>query len=193
MTSVDDWITVHRKLGHLGTKLMNKTINAGVGLTFSKNKFAPLANSCDCLETKNKTGKLKKKKIISRNYDLLDVVEIDAQGPFPVIANDGTTLNLKMIDYKSNWLCFKTVKSLDAASTLQEFINFQNKIERQTGKLIKRVRCDGGNEYMKDFLSYMDISGIVKEKAVGYTHHHPAKAERTNQTILRNGRAMLKE
>jgi hypothetical protein len=102
-------------------------------------------------------------------------------------------MNVKMIDYKSNWLKFATVKSLNAKDTLDLFINYQQKLERQTRKKIKRVRTDGGKEYMKDFLSYMDLSGIIKEKAIGYTHHHPAKAERTNQTILRNSKAMLKE
>jgi len=191
---VNDWITIHRKLGHVGKKLMNKATKAGAGLTLSKNRFEALEGDCEaCLETKAKRKNLKKQKKVIHNYDLLDVIEIDAQGPFSITANDGTCMNLKMIDYKSNWLKFATVKSLNAKDTLDLFINYQQKLERQTGKKIKRVRTDGGKEYMKDFLSYLDLSGIIKEKAVGYTHHHPGKAERTNKTILRNSKAMLKE
>jgi hypothetical protein len=36
-------------------------------------------------------------------------------------------------------------------------------------------------------------SGLIKEKGIPYTHHHPGKAERSHQTILRMARAMLKD
>ena len=46
---------------------------------------------------------------------------------------------------------------------------------------------------MGSFLSYLDANGMIKEKGVAYTHHHPGKAERAHQTILRQARAMLLE
>jgi hypothetical protein len=45
---------------------------------------------------------------------------------------------------------------------------------------------------MGEFLAYLDLSGIIKEKGIPYTHHHPGKVERAHQTILRQARSMLK-
>ena len=104
------------KLGHVGKKLMDKAVKAGSGLIISKNKYEALTDQdCEaCLQTKAKRGKLAKLKSEKRSYNLLDVIEIDGQGPFPVTAHDGTCMNIKMIDHKSNWLKFQTVKSLNA-------------------------------------------------------------------------------
>ncbi len=85
--------------------------------------------------------------------DVLDVVEIDVQGLFPLLANDGTTSNLKMIDSKSGWLYLTTIFNLRAATVLDHFIKFKTRIEKQTGKAIKRVRTDQGTEFMGQFLS----------------------------------------
>jgi hypothetical protein len=85
------------------------------------------------------------------------------------------------------------VPDTKAATMLDSFLIFKARIEKQTGLQIKRVRADQGVELMGEFLAYLDLSGIVKEKGVAYTHHHPGKAERAHQTILRNARAMLKD
>lgn len=123
---------------------------------------------------------------------MLDVVEIDLQGPFSVVANDGTSSNVKMIDSKSNFLYFATIPDTKSSTVLDEFIKYKARIEKQTGLKIKCVRIDGGNECMGQFLAYLDLSGVVKEKGVAYTHHHLGKVERTNQTVLRQARAILK-
>ena len=83
-------------------------------------------------------------------------------------------------------LLFRTQNHLD------EFIKYKARIEKQTGLEIKRVRTDGGNEFMGQFLAYLELSGVVKEKGIAYTHHHLGKVERANQTVLRQARAILK-
>jgi hypothetical protein len=67
------------------------------------------------------------------------------------------------------------------------------KLLRPEGMKIKRARTDGGVEYLKEFLAHPGAEGLIKEKAIPYTKHHPGKAERTHQTIFRNGRANLKQ
>ena len=66
-------------------------------------------------------------------------------------------------------------------------------MERQTGKQIKKVRTDHDTEFMGEFLSHLELSGIIKEKGVAYTHHHSGKFERSHQTILRLARTMWKD
>ena len=42
------------------------------------------------------------------------------------------------------------------------------------------------------FLEYLDAKGIVKQTGIAYEHNHPGQMERTHQTIMTMGRAMLK-
>ena len=189
---VDDWKTVHRKLGHVGKAMMKKTLQATSGI-LTDNKFEAL--DCEeCKITKAKRNPISKGRVnLSNPKDILEVVEIDVQGPFPVVANDGTTSNLKFIDSRSSWLHFTTIPNLQASTVLDNFLKFKTRVEKQTGKEIKRVRTDQGTEFMGAFLTHLETSGIIKEKGVAYTHHHPGKVERSHQTVLRLARAMLKE
>ena len=89
---------------------------------------------------------------------------MDIQGPLPVVANDGTTSNLEFIDSKSGWLYFSTIPDLGSSTVLNHLIDFRSRAEKQTGKLIKRVRTDQGTAFMGSFLSYLDANGMIKDK-----------------------------
>jgi hypothetical protein len=186
----DSWTTIHRKLGHVGSKLITNTIKSSSGIELSPNKFAALDCS-ECLLSKAKRGPIPKGNKIEK--EILDVIELDVQGPFPIVASDGTQSNLKLIDCASDWLYYTTLNNTRSNTILQHFMTFKTRLEKQTGRSIKRVRTDGGNEFMGEFLAYLELSGIIKEKGVAYTHHHPGKVERCHQTILRLARAMLKD
>ena len=97
-----------------------------------------------------------------------------------------------MIDSNSSFLYFATIPDGKASTILDSFLKYKARIEKQTGMEIKRVRTDSGKEFMGEFLAYLDLSGIIKEKGIPYTHHHPGKVERAHQTILRQARSMLK-
>jgi len=190
-TATETWKTVHRKLGHAGNKLMKNTMKASTGITISENKFAAIECE-DCLTTKAKRGAISKGSTLKKK-EIAEVIEIDVQGPFPTVANDGTHSNLKLIDSQSGWLYFSTIPNTRSNTMLEHFMRYKTKLERQTGKKIKRVRTDSGNEFMGEFLTYLELSGIIKEKGVAYTHHHPGKVERAHQTILKLARSMLKD
>ncbi len=188
-TTNEDWITVHRKLGHAGKGMIAKTLKASKGIKL-QNRFSVL--DCeDCSTTKAKRKSVKKH--VTRPKELLEIIETDIQGPFPITANDGTNYNLKFIDSKSGWLYYTTVTDCTANTVLDHFLKYKVRLEKQTGKLVKRVRTDGGVEYMKEFMAHLSAEGLIKETGIPYTKHHPGKAERTHQTILRNGRANLKQ
>jgi hypothetical protein len=66
--------------------MIRKTLAATSGIEL-KNKFDKL--DCEeCKISKAKRGHISRGK--DNTKDVLDVVEIDVQGPFPLVANDGT-------------------------------------------------------------------------------------------------------
>ena len=147
----NNWMQVHRRMGHVGSDMLRKTLKASTGIKLG-NKFEVL--SCeDCKISKAKRNAIPSSKE-ENSHEILDVIEVDVQGPFPIVANDGTCSNLKMIDSKSSFLYYATVPDTKANTILDEFIKFKVRIEKQTGLAIKRVRSDQGNEFMGEFLSF---------------------------------------
>jgi hypothetical protein len=133
--------------------MIQKTLKATYGILL-KNKFDKL--DCeDCKITKAKRGPISSGKE-ENTKEILAVVEIDVQGPFPVVANDGTNANVKFIDSKSGWLHYSTIPDLRAATILDNFLKFKTRVEKQTGKQIKRVRTDQETEFMGEFRCLWD-------------------------------------
>ena len=131
--------------------------------------------------------------------DILEVIESDTQGPFPIVGLDGTQNNIKFIDNKSRYVKFETLPNKEAKTALAAFVRFQARMEPCTGKKIKNIRTDQGTEYMGEFLSYIEEQGIIKQKGDAYehththTHTHPGKAENVHATLMGNAKAMLKK
>lgn len=186
----DEWITVHKKLGHLGKEIMIETVKCTNGLQ-PLNRFEPL-NCQECLQTKRKR-KSKSKKASKRQHELLETVEIDIQGPFPVIGVDNTQNNVKIVDKASGWIHFETIPDKTAHTLLEVFLKFKNTIEKVTGKFIKHVRGDQGKEFMGEFQEFLRQSGIIQQSGIAYDHSYPGQVERSHQTILHMARAMLKD
>jgi hypothetical protein len=56
-----------------------------------------------------------------------------------------------------------------SATTTTDFIRwFHTRSERQTGKSLKTICTDSGNEFNKTFLGYLESFGITKRKGHGY-------------------------
>lgn len=126
------------------------------------NKFSAL--DCKVCQVSKAKRQAIPKSTQNHQKDILEVFEMDVQGPFQIVANDETTSNLKFIDSKSGWLYFNTKPELSAHPVLNHFINFKTRAEKQTGKSIKRVRTDQGTSFMDEFLSYLHLSGMIMEK-----------------------------
>jgi hypothetical protein len=76
--------SLHSRLGHVGQKTLLKTLKATKGLTLSGPVPKTLCDACEC-------GKANRKSIPrsgNGNHELLEVIEMDSQGPFPVTAHD---------------------------------------------------------------------------------------------------------
>ena len=180
---------LHFRFGHPGFAILQKTISAVTGASIDQSSStSPHCSPCS-------TGKATRPNIrpssqSTHSHDLLEVISSDTQGPFPVIANDGSCNNIKFIDSKSKYCKMETIQDRSAASCLGPFKRFQARLERRTGRLIKNLRTDGGPEYMGVFLDHLESTGIVKQKCTPYNHNHPGQAERLHQSIMVKARAM---
>jgi len=78
------------------------------------------------------------------------------------------------------------------SEVFEQFREYQAKVERETGKRIEHLRCDGGGEYTgHGFRNYLAENGITHRITPPYTPEHNGIAERANRTIMEMVRGML--
>jgi hypothetical protein len=158
----------HERLGHFGT---------------------PPLPCNTCIQCKRRKRNIRKK--ANAPKDLLDVVEIDIQGPFPHADSEGNFMNVKLVDHQSGYVKCEMITTKNSSTMCDIFRRYQARMERRTGKSIKYVRTDSGTEFDGDFLKYVESQGIIKQKGLPYEHHIPSECERMHQTLLGSARAML--
>jgi len=73
------------------------------------------------------------------------------------------------------------------------FKKFKSLSEKQSDKVIKVLRTDGGDEYNShEFQVFCDEDGIIHEVTSPYTSQHNGVAERRNRTIPNMVRSRMK-
>ena len=186
--SAVDHSLLHRITGHVNDNTLSKTYKAVTGLPRPGPR--PRTICPDCALSKSTRNNIPQTG--SHPHHLLEVIESDTQGPFPVLAHDGTNNNVKFVDAKSGYVKMETIPDRTAATILAAFTRFKSRMELRTNKKIKIVRTDAGTEYQGVFQDYLVQHGITKQKGFAYEHTHPGKAERAHQSILHLGRANLR-
>lgn len=94
---------VHERLGHVGEKTIKQTLRTVDGLEISDrelNKTKEICKSCAL-------GKLRRKPVPKNGRkasEILEIIEIDLQGPFPIVGHDETVMNVKLVDNKSGYV-----------------------------------------------------------------------------------------
>ena len=123
---------------------------------------------------------------------VLEVVHSDICGPFEVQSLGGNKYFITFVDEFSRMLWVFLIKYKSEA--LEMFEKFKTAAERQSGKLLKILRTDGGGEYTsKEFEAFCVKHGISHEVTAPYTPQHNGLAERRNRTLLNMVRSMIKE
>jgi len=103
----------------------------------------------------------------------------------------GNKYFLTFIDDFSRKTWIYLLKSKD--EVFQCFKIFKAFVERQSDKLIKMVRSDGGGEYKSnEFKRNCEELGLQHNITCPYTPQHNEVAERKNRTIMDMTRSMLK-
>ena len=73
------------------------------------------------------------------------------------------------------------------------FLQFKALVEKQSGKVLKTLRTDGGGEYTSNSFEILCVKGgIIHEVIAPCTPQHNGVAERENRTILNMAKSMLK-
>jgi transposase InsO family protein len=86
------------------------------------------------------------------------------------------------------WVYFLIHKS----ETFTRFKEFKVEIEKQSGRLVKVLRSDGGSEYdSREFVDFCKHHGIKKQTTTRYTPQQNRVAERKNRTIMNMARSLL--
>jgi transposase InsO family protein len=77
---------------------------------------------------------------------------------------------------------------------MNEFINFKDLAENQTGLKIKRFRSDNGTEYCNSaFGNFYRKCGIIHETTVRYTPQQNGVSERLKRTVMEKARSVLQD
>jgi hypothetical protein len=181
---------LHQTLGHVSNQMVQRTLPAISGLKTTEvrsNNNTPLCQPCELGKARRQNRVLKGTPV----KEVLEVVEMDSQGPFPITAFDGTNGNIKIIDKFSSYCHMITVFNTNSLSALSLLKRFQSKLERQTGKKLQRIGTDGGTEFKGVFLDYISDTGLTINSSNPYEHHLPGSCERVHQSIMNSARAML--
>jgi len=85
------------------------------------------------------------------------------------------------------------LKRKTSAEVLEQFKEYKAKVEKQTGKQIKRLRTDGSGEYRMWVSTYLKQVGIIHETTAPYSPAQNGVAERANRTIMEKVKAIIVE
>ena len=78
------------------------------------------------------------------------------------------------------------------SEALTKFKQYNAFVETQTGQKLKKLRVDGGGEYIGDeFKEYLLTNGIFLEVTAAYSSSQNGIAERRNRTVVSEAPAML--
>lgn len=80
------------------------------------------------------------------------------------------------------------------SDVLKAFRNYKRRVEKLTGRHIKKLRTDNGKEYLSnEFKKFLEDEGISRQLSVEYTPQQNGVAERANRTIIEMAKCMLQQ
>jgi transposase InsO family protein len=126
----------------------------------------------------------------NRAQGILDLVHYDVCGPMSSSSLSGCLYYVIFIDDYSRkcWIYFLKYKS----DTFDKFKEYKSFIEKNTGKHIKILRMENGEEFKSlQFEDSYKSSGIKRQLTMPYNPQQRRVAERKNKTICEATKAMM--
>jgi hypothetical protein len=111
------FLNPHQRFGHPSHAILKRLLSAVSGVVLPSGKTDFTCEPC-YLE---KTTRNDIPGTSSTIYEILEVVSSDSQGPFPIVAYDGSTSNIKFVDSRSKYCKMETISDRTAASALAAF------------------------------------------------------------------------
>ncbi|KAL4317940.1 hypothetical protein GQ457_18G004620 [Hibiscus cannabinus] len=121
----------------------------------------------------------------------LELVHTDVVGPMKTQSFGGSRYFLLFTDdcSRMSWVYFLQFKS----ETFENFKKFKALVEKQTGRCIKALLTDRGDEFVsQEFNNFCDEQGLRRELTAPYTPEQNGVAERKNRTVVEMERSMLR-
>jgi hypothetical protein len=183
----------HKKFGHLSFDnlrlLKTKTMVRGLENAKVENKQNdPICDDCMVMKAtrtnyKGKSGRTSKR--------ILEIIHSDICGPISPSSIGGAKYFLTFTDDYSRKTEIFLLK--EKSEVMSRFVEFKNRSERETGKLINILRTDNGGEFTgKKFEEFLKNAGIKHELTMSYTPEQNGVSERMNRTLLEKTRCMLR-
>jgi hypothetical protein len=131
--------------------------------------------------------------------EIMECLHLDLLGPISVYTGSGKEriptpsgciYALPITEEYSRSVFLELLKhKSDATDKIKEAIDF---LQTQTGKRLKRIRCDGGGEFINDeFKEYLKANGTKLTFTTSHTPRHNGIAERMNGVLAEMTRSMI--
>jgi len=175
----------HRSLNHQAAIQIAKSVT-GFDLEEDSKRDEGICGIC----AEGKQGREQLTGERSKSRELLHTIHSDVCGP---IATTGLMGERYFATFIHEWSGQVAISLLmQKSAVFDRFMQYKARVERETGKKIKSLRCDRGGEYTGNtFRSYLAEQGITQRMTTPYTPEHNGIAERANRTIMDMVRCML--
>ena len=121
-----------------------------------------------------------------RTKELLGIIHTDVCGPFSHEARGGYRYFITFTDDFSRYGYVFLMRRKSEA--FEKFKEFQNEVQNQHGKTIKRLRSDRGGEYLsQEFEQHLRDCGIVSQWTPPYTPQHKWCFGKKESHFVRHG------
>src|SRR3984885_8291760 len=183
---IDIW---HRRMGHLGEDNVRKLAKMVEGMVIKSRTEVGVCEAC----LEGKQHRQPSHQPATRATEPLELIHSDLCGPIDPTTYGGTNYYLLFTDDYTRMTHIYPLKKKSSADVLEKFREYKPEVEKQTGKVIKRLRTDGGGEYEKWMGYHLKGSGIIHETTAPYSPDQNGVAERANRTIMERVRAIIAE
>lgn len=179
----------HQRLGHAHYDVLRRMQTHSTARNMEiQGPMKPPSEHCEaCIEGKHERDSFPTS--TSKTTHCLELVHADVIGKMPVASLGGSQYVLTILDDFSRFSAVVCVRRKSDVGTA--FANTLALWSRQTGKLVKTVRTDGGSEFYGDFHGLLTEKGIIHQTSTRYTPQQNGAAERLNRTLVEKARCML--
>ena len=179
----------HRRMGHLGEDNVRKLAKMVDGMGI---KVRTTVGVCEAY-LEGKQTRQPSHQPATRATEPLELIHSDLCEPIDPTSYGGTNYYVLFTDDYTRMTHIYPLKKKSSVDVLERFREYKPEVEKQTGKVIKRLRTDGGGEYEKWMGAHLKGSGIIHETTAPYSPDQNGVAERANRTIMERVRAIITE
>src|SRR5277367_3733408 len=176
-------------MGHLGEENIRKLAKMVNGMGIKSRTTVGVCEAC----LEGKQHRQPSHQLATRAKEPLELIHSDLCGPIDPTTHGRTNYYLLFTDDFTRMTRIYPLKKKSSASVLERFREYKLEVEKQTGRVIKRLRTDGGGEYEKWMGIHLKGSGIIHEMTAPYSPDQNGVAERANRMIMERVKAIIAE